>query len=336
LRFLMAFFAKSSTRKRTYRQRKAGDDEDEAGEASRPRKSTDDDDQGEEDAVEEKHLPSVLEDIHDLQKMRAKAFGLSAAELALGKEIPKALQMVCDDPFKMKTGGIVHVKQLRRSQLDAADIEDGIKQQFSKESHLRDEDEEMRKFVEEEMAKRSGKVVRRDQYKPVIADTFTSPEEQLMQLAADKLKRFKSKSCAEMLSSTMLSGIPEVDLGISNRMTNIEETERKKRLMLTEVMQKKRNLATDNMFKQESMKNQSQKYLQHAIFYMEETTDLGQDDWRDKKNIALAQTPDLRVVGSTDDSEDLAKDAEKSQAQKKLQASSAVDKIKKAVQAKKA
>jgi hypothetical protein len=49
--------------------------------------------------------------------MRDKSHGLSAAELALGSEIPKELQMICDDPFKLKTGGIVHIKAMRRSQL---------------------------------------------------------------------------------------------------------------------------------------------------------------------------------------------------------------------------
>jgi hypothetical protein len=40
------------------------------------------------------------------------------------------------------------------------------------------------------------------------------PDHILMNRAAERLKKFHSKSSEEMLSNQMLSGIPEVDLGI--------------------------------------------------------------------------------------------------------------------------
>lgn len=102
---------------------------------------------------------SILADIRDLQKMRTKTCGLSATELALGEQTSKESQtMLHDDAIYLKTGGMIELKKMKRSLMylydlhlihhsfifsDHTDIEDDIKQQFSKESHLRDEDEEM-------------------------------------------------------------------------------------------------------------------------------------------------------------------------------------------------
>jgi hypothetical protein len=43
---------------------------------------------------------------------------------------------------------------------------------------------------------------------------FTTPEDMILMKAAEKLRSFKSKAGAELLSNQMLVGIPEVDLGI--------------------------------------------------------------------------------------------------------------------------
>ncbi|VDK60461.1 unnamed protein product [Gongylonema pulchrum] len=83
--------------------------------------------------------------------------------------------------------------------------------------------------------------------------------------AAEKVRLFRSERNDELLSNQMLAGIPEVDLGINARMSNIIETEKKKSEMLKEVIEKRRNLAEDSLFSQDRAKNLAKNYVQHSI-----------------------------------------------------------------------
>jgi hypothetical protein len=62
---------------------------------------------------------SILADIRDLQRMRAKSSGLSAEELALGEQTHKDANMKTfgDDPLYLKTGGVFELKKMKRSVL---------------------------------------------------------------------------------------------------------------------------------------------------------------------------------------------------------------------------
>ena len=59
-----------------------------------------------------------------------------------------------DDPLGLKKGGMMDVKAMKNMKKndDAYDV--GT--QFSKETHIRDEDDEMRKFIETEMSRMKG------------------------------------------------------------------------------------------------------------------------------------------------------------------------------------
>ena len=58
---------------------------------------------------------------------------------------------------------------------------------------------------------------------------YLSPEEQALMSLPEYLKKTQTKKSEEMLSSQMLSGIPEVDLGIDEKIRNIEATEAAKK-----------------------------------------------------------------------------------------------------------
>ncbi|CAN7990016.1 unnamed protein product, partial [Ixodes pacificus] len=64
------------------------------------------------------------------------------------------------------------------------------------------------------------------------------PEDVLFHVP-EHLRKSSSKKSEEMLSNQMLSGIPEVDLGIEERIRNIEATEEAKLKLLRERMAKK-------------------------------------------------------------------------------------------------
>jgi hypothetical protein len=128
------------------------------------------------------------------------------------------------DPFKLANGGLIELKNLKASDIRNTDnIEDNIRHQFSKESHLRDEDEEMRKYVEEEIRRRKGILDDETSAKTMklyvlnaqlVTYLIDSADEEIFQAAAARFKKFTSKGWEAMISNQMLSGIPEVNLGI--------------------------------------------------------------------------------------------------------------------------
>lgn len=116
----------------------------------------------------------------------------------------------------------------------------GIGTQFSVETNKRDEDEEMMKFIEEQLSKRKGKPEEKTEtYVSTNKSTYLSPEEAALQAVPDHLRESSTKRSEEMLSNQMLSGIPEVDLGIDAKIKNIEATEEAKLKLLWEKQNKK-------------------------------------------------------------------------------------------------
>ena len=106
---------------------------------------------------------------------------------------------------------------------------------FAKETNQRDEDAEMQKFIEDQLKKMRG-----NQDEPEGAASggdggggneegkkFKSPNDVIFDLPKHLLESGKKKQ-GDGFTEETLSGIPEVDLGIEERMRNIEETEKAK------------------------------------------------------------------------------------------------------------
>ena len=79
----------------------------------------------------------------------------------------------------------------------------------------------------------------------IFQPKYVSPEEQALLSLPEHLSKSHSKKNEEMLSSQMLSGIPEVDLGIDEKIRNIEATEFAKK-RLAEERNKKNKLIGKN------------------------------------------------------------------------------------------
>ena len=198
----------------------------------RQRKDSDEEGKKEEDVINK----SALEETLELQKLRKRAYGVNAMSLALGKKISKVDEMVNadSDPFKLKSGGLLSLDGARKAAAIIAqeDLGEGEEEEkivgtvFSKETRIRDEDEEMRKFIETEVEKRRGKP---DDHGSNEGPAYLSPEELALMSLPEHLKKSQTKKSEEMLSSQMLSGIPEVDLGIDEKIRNIEATEAAKK-----------------------------------------------------------------------------------------------------------
>ncbi|KAI1713879.1 hepatocellular carcinoma-associated antigen 59 domain-containing protein [Ditylenchus destructor] len=187
--------------------------------------------EGDKESESEQDVESQLNDIREAQKGRLRQHGMTAVECAVGKELAKEFNQLDEDPFRMKGGGMLRLSDDRKAALAAADIENDIKEQFKKETLLRDENEEMRKYIDLKLKR-----------KEVVPSNV---ENSILLRAAGKMKGYtSSKSNEELLSNQMLVGIPEVDLGIDVRISNIIDTEKKKMELFRKKQAKEGNEGT--------------------------------------------------------------------------------------------
>ncbi|XP_014467858.1 PREDICTED: uncharacterized protein C9orf78, partial [Dinoponera quadriceps] len=113
--------------------------------------SDDDDSENEKTSLREK-----VEEMKIVQKLRERPTGINVVGLALGENV--ASDVIMSDPFNMKTGGMVNMAVLKNTKHRPNDAYDtGIGTQFNAETNKRDEDEEMVKYIEEELSKRKSK-----------------------------------------------------------------------------------------------------------------------------------------------------------------------------------
>ncbi|XP_055317683.1 splicing factor C9orf78 homolog [Sitodiplosis mosellana] len=205
------------------------------------RNSSDDDDEKREEDVLAK-----LEETKLAQKLRAKPHGVNAVALAIGQKVTAEDLVLKNDPFKMKSGGMINMKNIKSGKVqqvdDAYDV--GIGTQFSAETNKRDEDEEMMKYIEEQLNKRKNSKLQSESGGDNDNETYNdekylSPEEAALLSLPEHLRVSSTHRSEEMLSNQMLNGIPEVDLGIEIKIKNIEATEAAKEKLLRDQKNKK-------------------------------------------------------------------------------------------------
>ncbi|KPJ18854.1 Uncharacterized protein C9orf78 [Papilio machaon] len=194
------------------------------------------------DSEDEQVILARLEEAKEAQKLRERPNGVSIVALATGQKVRLEEEIVCKDPFKIKSGGIVNMQALKSGKVKQVDdaYDTGIGTQFSAETNKRDEDEEMMKYIEEQLAKRKeGKVDDKKESENNDTLKYLSPEEAALLSLPEHLRVSSMPRSEEMLSNQMLSGIPEVDLGIDAKIKNIEATEEAKMKLLWERHNKK-------------------------------------------------------------------------------------------------
>ncbi|KAE8211008.1 hypothetical protein CF327_g5195 [Tilletia walkeri] len=111
-----------------------------------------------------------------------------------------------------------------------------VRNNFQGETNIVDVDKHMLAYIEEEMRKRSGRSGEAGPSADQVRAALQNPEDELYRVA-EKYRDLQTKTTVEdeegnvTLSTTMLTSIPEVDLGMDVRLKNIEETEKAKRLL---------------------------------------------------------------------------------------------------------
>ncbi|KAI3383895.1 hypothetical protein SNEBB_010381 [Seison nebaliae] len=117
-----------------------------------------------------------------------------------------------------------------------------MKSVFAKETNMRDEDAEREKFIKIELEKRLGPSrynYEKEKIKLPSDSNDLGSEYVISKLPSSLIEtnsRVHGKS-EETLSHQMLSGIPEVSLGIQEKIRNIEETEDAKRDIIHRIVQ---------------------------------------------------------------------------------------------------
>lgn len=220
--------------------------------------------EGDDDVNEPISTTEAIEERKELQRFRKKHGGVTAAALALGKKLAPE-EEVESDPFKLKTGGLVELNSLiqdRNRDREGEDKEKSINlgANFAAETNRRDEDTHMLKYIEDEMAKRKGV-----QLDKTVESKPKSKEDLLYQVPEHINVKSKIMASEEMLSNQMLSGIPEVDLGIDAKIRNIEATEEAKQRMIDEQRNKKSRGPTEMV-----PTNMAVNFMLHSRFFDEQ------------------------------------------------------------------
>lgn len=190
------------------------------------------------ESEEDGNILEKLEEMKTIQKLRERPKGVSVLTLTLGEKLSRDEEVLISDPFKIKSGGLVNMAALKSGRVKQEDdaYDTGIGTQFSAETNKRDEDDEMMKYIEVELSKRKGKA---DDESSESKSKYCAPEEAALLAVPSHLTISSSQRSEEMLSNQMLSGIPEVDLGIEAKIRNIEATEEAKLKLLWEKHNKK-------------------------------------------------------------------------------------------------
>ncbi|XP_039618475.1 telomere length and silencing protein 1 homolog [Polypterus senegalus] len=222
------------------------------------RRRADSDEEDDEQVTQE--VRSKLDEAKEVQSLRKRPNGISVAALLVGEKLPLDAEIE-NDPFKLKTGGIVDMKMVkdrkRGQNEDETDLNLGTS--FSAETNRRDEDADMMKYIETELKKKKGQVELEEQ------KIKEKKAEDLLYELPENINVSSAKKTEEMLSNQMLSGIPEVDLGIDAKIKNIISTEEAKAKLLAEQRNKKKDSGTSFV-----PTNIAVNYVQHNRFYHEE------------------------------------------------------------------
>src|SRR6218665_689007 len=172
---------------------------------------------GEEQEDDDSVNRSVIDEFRELKRIK----------LLSGKGVN--VMDLLSDPNQKKTseetkeqvkGGVTSISKLE-SELD-------LGQTFSAETNKRDEDSEMNKYIDKVMAGRLQTDSTSESGTSTKAPILDQTHDMFLKVIPEKLlalARKDKQENQEMLSSQMLTSIPEVDLGIDEKIKNIEKTE---------------------------------------------------------------------------------------------------------------
>ncbi|KAF9404457.1 hypothetical protein BGZ94_004171 [Podila epigama] len=179
-----------------------------------------------------------LDELLELRRLRQRPAGVAAADLLLGdttgKKKKKDKVSAPADPWKLSSGGgLVDLDEVRGDGVKST----GILNSFTKQTNTLDVDKHMMKYIEEELKKRKGE--NGEDEEDTAQEDRGGDTDIYDELGIRRTAPKPDQEGNVQLSTTMLTAIPEVDLGMEARLKNIEETEKAKRKLFEERSQAK-------------------------------------------------------------------------------------------------
>ncbi|KFQ99345.1 Uncharacterized protein C9orf78, partial [Opisthocomus hoazin] len=197
-----------------------------------------------------------VEEAKEVQSLRRRPNGVSAVALLVGEKLQEEATLV-DDPFKIKSGGMVDMKKLKERGKDRINEEEDLNlgTSFSAETNRRDEDADMMKYIETELKKRKG-IVENEEQKVKLKNA----EDSLYELP-ENIRVSSAKKTEEMHMNEYFF----LCFSSSAKIKNIISTEEAKAKLLAEQQNKKKDSETSFV-----PTNMAVNYVQHNRFYHEE------------------------------------------------------------------
>ncbi|KAJ3192349.1 hypothetical protein HK101_006692 [Irineochytrium annulatum] len=215
----------------------------------RKRETEEDDEAGDADAATpDADIKDVVLEALEMRKIRKRPAGVATTDLIKGdSKAPPKPEAPPADPWKLKSGGLVDLDEVKGVKMSFGGAEDATQGPSSKAfvggSNAMDTDRKMHEFIEKELKKKrgdegNGQREDEDGRRPLGEDElFHIPDH--LQISNKNLQEGNVT-----LSASMLTAIPEVDLGIKTKLKNIEATEKAKRELL---YSKKKNTKADDV-----------------------------------------------------------------------------------------
>ncbi|KAJ3067208.1 hypothetical protein HDU99_003596, partial [Rhizoclosmatium hyalinum] len=175
-------------------------------------------------------------EVLELRKLKKRSHGVDAPALLRGdpwlikqREEEERLRKkkAADDPWRLKTGGLVDLDGVKGSKMAFGEESTSLKGPgFATASNTMDTEKKMQEFIERELKKRLSGEGRADSNDSLDKDKDSDKSLN----DTDASKPVVEGNVA--FSAAMLTSIPVVDLGVAPKLKNIEETERARRDMM--------------------------------------------------------------------------------------------------------
>ncbi|KAL6631575.1 hepatocellular carcinoma-associated antigen 59-domain-containing protein [Neocallimastix sp. 'constans'] len=178
----------------------------------------------EEENVEE--TSNLIQEAMEIRKFRKRPEGMETKDLSIGEENQKPID---------------EGEEKNKEQVSKNFGDNGIVSSFKTQTNYMDTEKLMNKYIEDEIRKKRGEKIEKEEEIEVEQSTATDDFNSMYEIPDNlKVKEKYIKEDNVTTSLSMLTSIQEVDLGIENKLKNIEATEKATK-KLEEEKKKKKN-----------------------------------------------------------------------------------------------
>jgi len=183
-----------------------------------------------EEEENEEETSNLIQEAMEIRKFRKRPEGMQTKDLSIGEENQKPAEE----------------EEEENEQISKNFSDTGIVSSFKTQTNYMDTEKLMNKYIEDEIRKKRGEKVEKEEEDEILQNNATDDFNSKYELPDNlKIKEKYIKEDNVTTSLSMLTSIQEVDLGIENKLKNIEETEKARKKL--EIDKKKKKDTIDNL-----------------------------------------------------------------------------------------